>query len=316
MDAAPLYGAPHQYRSDRAVDQRDREERFSMPTSGSRTNPATSEPSAAPMVLTSVRTPAVRFPSERGAQRGADQREEHAGDERYRQHQWQADAKDRGRPRNRRQAERRDDRRERGIGDDGRDTGDKGERRRETVCVANKSQPDRCRKTAKCDAGQHDAEHHGERVGVPLDEQQQEAEPESPRGPGGRSQRGRRRREGGKGGKGRGRLRVSRPSRRSRLSSPRRAAPQRQQRRDSARRPRARCLARRARRRGYISPATTPVIAPSVFHPYRAPSTRPNERSSRISARVSSGSVMPMAVDGIRSRRNATSSRSGLSAHG
>ena len=41
----------------------------------------------------------------------------------------------------------------------------------------------------------------------------------------------------------------------------------------------------------------------------------PGRTTGRLteSARISSGSVMPIAVDGMRSRRNATSSRSGLS---
>ena len=57
-------------------------------------------------------------------------------------------------------------------------------------------------------------------------------------------------------------------------------------------------------------------MAPAVFQPYSRPSTGPNRGSYAMSVRVSSGSVTPMAVDGISRTRKATASRSALSSQG
>ena len=64
-----------------------------------------------------------------------------------------------------------------------------------------------------------------------------------------------------------------------------------------------------------VSAATAPATAPSVFQPYKPPNARPNCVPDAVSARVSSGSVQPMAVEGTSSSAKAMPSRHAFSSH-
>src|SRR6185503_18465798 len=111
-------------------------------------------------------------------QRRADQRKKDARYERDREHERQAQAQDRLGLRNRRQPERRDDRWERRVRRHGRHGRGKRDRRRKAMRPWDHAHPERRGETTERDAGKDDAEHHREGVGVPLDEEEEEAEPD------------------------------------------------------------------------------------------------------------------------------------------
>ena len=61
-----------------------------------------------------------------------------------------------------------------------------------------------------------------------------------------------------------------------------------------------------------ISTASAPPTAPSVFQPYNRPRTPAKSGSHRMTPLTRSGSVIPIAVAGTRSSRNAIPKRNGF----